>query len=58
MAVGHRFKDILGDEFAEGRLALRVTGGAEAALLAREREQILLAAVGAYPSYNDEQNFS
>ena len=33
VAVGHRFKDLLRDEPAEGRLALRVTGGAEAALL-------------------------
>jgi len=36
VAVGHRFKDLLRDEPAEGRLALRVTGGAEAALLTRE----------------------
>jgi hypothetical protein len=34
VAVGQRFQDLLGDELAEGRLALGVTGGAEAALLA------------------------
>lgn len=47
MAMRHRRQDLLSDELAEGRLALGVTGGAEAALLAREREQILMAAVGA-----------
>jgi hypothetical protein len=34
VAVRHRFEDLVGDEPAEGRLALGVTGGAEAALLA------------------------
>jgi len=47
VAVGHRFKDLLRDEPAEGRLALRVTGGAEAALLTRERKQVLVPAMGA-----------
>ena len=47
VAVGHRFKDLLRDELAKGRLALRVAGGAEAALLARERKQILVPAIGA-----------
>jgi hypothetical protein len=41
------FKNLFGDEFAEGGLALGVTRGTEAALLAREREQVLVAAVGA-----------
>jgi hypothetical protein len=47
VAVGDEFQDLLGDELAEGSLPLRVAGGAEAALLAREREQILVAAIGA-----------
>ncbi len=47
VAVGHRFQDLLRDELAKGRLPLRVAGGAETALLAREREQILVPAIGA-----------
>jgi len=42
--MGDRCQDPLGDELAEGRLALGVTGRAEAALLAREGEQVLMAA--------------
>jgi hypothetical protein len=34
--VWHRFQDLLGHELAEGHLALRVAGGVQAALLARE----------------------
>ncbi len=45
VAVRHRFEDLLGDELTEGRLALGVAGGAEAAFLAREGEQVLVAAV-------------
>jgi hypothetical protein len=41
------FKNLLGDEFVKGDLALSVTGGAEAAFLARGGEQILVAAVRA-----------
>ena len=44
---GHRFQDLLGDELAEGHLALGVTGGAKAALLARERQEIFVLAVRA-----------
>jgi hypothetical protein len=47
VAVGDRFKDLLGDELAERRLPLRVTGGTKAALLTREREQVLVPAIGA-----------
>jgi hypothetical protein len=47
VAVGDRFKDLLGDELAERRLPLRVTGGTETALLTREREQVLVPAIGA-----------
>ena len=36
VAVGDGFQDLLGDEIAKGRLALRVAGGTETALLARE----------------------
>jgi hypothetical protein len=36
VAVGDGFQDLLGDEIAKGRLALRVAGGVQAALLARE----------------------
>ncbi len=45
VAMGHRCQDLPGDELAEGRLALGVTGRTEAALLAREGEQVLVAAV-------------
>ena len=47
MAVGDRFQDLLTHEFAEGRLALLVTGGTEATLLTREGKQVLMAAGGA-----------
>ena len=47
MAVGDGFQDLLGDEIAKGRLALRVAGGTKTALLARERKQVLVAAIGA-----------
>ena len=47
MAVGHRFKDLLRDELAKGRLPLGVTGGTKAALLTRDRKQVLVAAIGA-----------
>ncbi len=47
MAVGDRFQDLLTHEFAEGRLALGVAGGTKAALLARERKQVFVPAIGA-----------
>jgi hypothetical protein len=46
VAVGHRFKDLLRDELAKGRLPLCVTGGTKAALLIRARKQVLVAAIG------------
>lgn len=47
VAMGHCRQALLADELAEGRLALGMAGGTEAALLAREREEVLVAALGA-----------
>jgi hypothetical protein len=47
VAVRDGFQDLLGDELAKCYLPLRVTGGTKAALLAREREQVLVPTVGA-----------
>jgi hypothetical protein len=44
VAVRDKFQDLLRDELAKGRLPLGVARGAEAALLAREGEQVLVAA--------------
>lgn len=45
--MGDRFQDLLGDELAEGCLPLRMAGGTETTLLARERQQVLVPTVGA-----------
>jgi hypothetical protein len=46
MAVRCGFENLLRDKLAEGRLALGVARGAEAALLARKGKEVLVAAVG------------
>jgi hypothetical protein len=47
MPVGHRGADLVGDDGALDERAALMAGGAESALLTGEREEELMAAVGA-----------